>query len=151
MAIQKQCKKLIFTGYLSGANNRCVNSGVFHYWRGEKKHFRFFTRNCESIVILISYQYKMTQYNTLNVKLFNFQLIKLKSGIKNDTEVTLKLSSNVIGDSDYENNFPRKFLLTNTKASKLRKAFVDGSSPNVELSKIQLHKKVQQGFFGRRL
>ena len=33
----------------------------------------------------------MTQCNTLKVKLFNSQLIKLKSGIKNGTEVTLKL------------------------------------------------------------
>ena len=31
----------------------------------------------------------MTQYNTLNVKLFNSKLNKLKLGIKNDTEVTL--------------------------------------------------------------
>ena len=31
----------------------------------------------------------MTQYNTLKVKLFNLQLNKLKSGIKNSTEVTL--------------------------------------------------------------
>ena len=33
----------------------------------------------------------MTQYNTLNVKLSNFQLNKLKLGIKNNTEVTLKV------------------------------------------------------------
>ena len=32
----------------------------------------------------------MTQYNTLNIKLLDLQLSKLKSGIKNDTEVTLK-------------------------------------------------------------
>ena len=32
----------------------------------------------------------MTQYNTLNVKLSNSHLNKLKSGTKNDTEVTLK-------------------------------------------------------------
>ena len=31
----------------------------------------------------------MTQYNTLNVKLSNSQLNKLKSGIKNSTKVTL--------------------------------------------------------------
>ena len=30
----------------------------------------------------------MTQYNTLNVKFSNWQLNKLKSGIKNGTEVT---------------------------------------------------------------
>ena len=36
----------------------------------------------------------MTQYNTLNVKLSNSQLNKLKSGIKNNTKVTLNFSSN---------------------------------------------------------
>ena len=33
----------------------------------------------------------MTQYNTLNIKLSNSQLNKLKSGIKNGSEVTLEL------------------------------------------------------------
>ena len=45
------------------------------------------------------------------MKSSNSQLNKLKSGIKNDTEVTLKISSNVVGDSNDENNFSRKFLL----------------------------------------
>ena len=35
--------------------------------------------------------YKMTQYNTLNVKFSNVQLNKLKSAIKNGTEITLNL------------------------------------------------------------
>ena len=34
----------------------------------------------------------MTQYNTLNVKLYNSQLNKLKSEIKDGTIVTLKMS-----------------------------------------------------------
>ena len=34
----------------------------------------------------------MTQYETLNVKFSNWEHNKLKSGIKNGTEVTLKLS-----------------------------------------------------------
>ena len=46
----------------------------------------------------------MTQYNSLNVKLSNSQLNKLKSAIKNETEATLRLSSNLIGDK--EANFP---------------------------------------------
>ena len=33
----------------------------------------------------------MTQYKTLNVKLSNLQLNKLKSTVKNGTEVTLNL------------------------------------------------------------
>ena len=38
------------------------------------------------------------------------QLNKLKLGIKNCTEVTLKISKNV-GDSNDENNFPHKFVI----------------------------------------
>ena len=57
----------------------------------------------------------MTQDNTLNVKLFNSQINKLKSGIKNGTEVTLKISSNIFRDSNDENNFLDKLLLTNTQ------------------------------------
>ena len=54
--------------------------------------------------------YKMTQYNSLNVKLSNSQLNKLKSAIKNKTEIVFRLSSNMIGDSNDENNFPHKLL-----------------------------------------
>ena len=60
----------------------------------------------------------MTQYNTLNVKLSNSPLNKLKPRIKNGTEVTLKPSSNVVGDSNDENNFLRKLLLANMQVSK---------------------------------
>ena len=56
----------------------------------------------------------MTQYNTLNVKLSNSQLSKLKSAIKNRTEVILNLSSNLIGNSNDQTNFPHKLLVTET-------------------------------------
>ena len=55
----------------------------------------------------------MTQYNTLNVKLPNSKLNKLKLGIKNGNEVTLRISLNVVGDSNDENNSLHKLLLTN--------------------------------------
>ena len=55
----------------------------------------------------------MTQYNKLNAKLSNSQLNKLKSAIKNETDVVLKLSPNIIGNSDDETIFPHKLLLTN--------------------------------------
>ena len=61
----------------------------------------------------------------------NWQLNTLQSGIKNGTEVTLNLSSNGIGDSNNETNFPHKLLLTNAKVLKLRKAFANGSSANI--------------------
>ena len=75
----------------------------------------------------------MIQYNTLNITLSNTKIKKIKSGIKNGTEVTLKLSSNVVGI------FLHKLLLTNTKVSRLHKAFTNNSSANIKLSKTQLH------------
>ena len=89
----------------------------------------------------------MTQYSTLNVKLCNSQLNKLKLGIKNNTEVTLRISLNVVGDSHDQNNFPHKLLLTNTQLSTLHKAFTNNSSANIKLSKTQLYKKEQSGGF----
>ena len=45
-----------------------------------------------------------------------------------------------------------KLVLTNTKVSKLFKAFKNASSTNIKLSKIQLHKIGQsEGFLGRLL
>ena len=87
----------------------------------------------------------MTQYNSLNVKLSNSQLNKLKSAIKNETEVVLRLSPTMI--SDNENNFPHKLLLTNREVSNICKAFVNNSSTDIKLSKtIQ-----SAGFLGRLL
>ena len=60
----------------------------------------------------------MTQHNSLNVTLSNSQLNKYKSAIKNETEVVLRLSSNMIGDN--ETNFPHKLLLTNRQVSNLQ-------------------------------
>ena len=75
----------------------------------------------------------MTHDNTLNAILSNSKLNRLKSGIKNDTEVTLKLSSNVVGDSNNANNFPHKLLLANAQVLRIRKAFANGSSANIKL------------------
>ena len=85
----------------------------------------------------------MTQYNSLNVKLSNSQLNKLKSAIKNETEVVLRLSSNMIGDS--ETNFPHKLLLTNRQVANLCKAFANHLSKDIKLSKTQLFKMIQSG------
>ena len=54
----------------------------------------------------------MTQYNSLNVRLSNSQLNKLKSSIKNETDVVLRISSNMVGDSNDNINFPNELLLT---------------------------------------
>ena len=94
----------------------------------------------------------MTQYNSLNLKLPNLQLDKLKAAIEGGTEVVLRLSSNMIGDSDVKINFPHELLLTNRQVSNLRKAFADKSSTDIKLSKTQISKMIQSGgFLGRLL
>ena len=75
----------------------------------------------------------------------NSQLNKVKSEIKSGTEVTLNLSSNLIGNSNDETNFPHKLLLTDTQVSKIRKIFANGSSANIKFSKTQLSKMIQSG------
>ena len=75
----------------------------------------------------------MAQYNSLNVKLSNSQPNKLKSAIKSESEVVLRLSSNMIGDN--ESNFPHKLLLTNRQVANLRKTFANYLSTDINLSK----------------
>ena len=64
----------------------------------------------------------------------------------------MKISSNVVGDSNNQNNFLHNLLLTNTQALRLYKAFASNSSANIKLSKTQLQKIGQAGeFLGRLL
>ena len=86
----------------------------------------------------------MTQYNGLNVKLSNSQLNKLKSSIKNEADVVLRISSNMVGDSNDNTNFPHELLLTNRN---ICKAFANHSSIDIKLSKTQLSKMIQSGGF----
>ena len=89
----------------------------------------------------------MAQYNSLNVKLSNSQLNKLKSSIKNGTEVVLRLSSNMIDNSNDKTNFLRELLLTNRQIANLLKAFSNQLSTEFKLSKTQLSKMIQSGGF----
>ena len=89
----------------------------------------------------------MSQCNILNVKLPNSQFNKLKSGIKNDTLVTINLSSGPVGESNDETNYPHKSLLINTQVSKIRKAFPNELSANIKFSKLQLSRMIQLGGF----
>ena len=90
----------------------------------------------------------MTQYNSLNVKLSNSQLNKLKSSIKNETDVVLRISSNMVSNSNDNNtNFPHELLLTNRQVANIRKAFAKNTSIDIKLSKTQLSKMIQSGGF----
>ena len=89
----------------------------------------------------------MNQYNSLNVRLSNSQLNKLKSSIKNETDVVLRISSNMVGNSNDNNNFHHELLLTNRQVANIRKPFANHSSTDIKLSKTQLSKMIQSGGF----
>ena len=89
----------------------------------------------------------MTQYNSLNAKLSNSQLNKLKSSIKNENDVVLRISSNMIGNSNDNINFLHELLLTNRQVANIRKAFANHSSIDIKLSKTQLSNMIQSGGF----
>ena len=90
----------------------------------------------------------MTQYNSLNVNLSYSQLNKLKSSIKSETDVVLRISSNMVGDSnDNTTNFPHELLLTNRQVANICEAFANHSSIDIKLSKTQLSKMIQSGGF----
>ena len=84
----------------------------------------------------------MKHYNCLNVKLSNLKFNKLKSAVKNDSQVGLRLSSNMISNSNGGTNFSHKLLLTNRQFENLRKDFANYLSTDIELSKTQLSKMI---------
>ena len=94
----------------------------------------------------------MTQYNRVNVKLSTSQLNKLKSAIKNENDVVIRLSPTMTGDSNDKANFAHELLLTDRQVSSIRKAFANDSSVDIKFSKTQLSKMIQsRGFLGKLL
>ena len=79
----------------------------------------------------------------MNVKLSKSQLNKLKSGIKGEIDVVLRLSTNIIGNSDDETNFSHKLLLINRQVKNFCKAFANYLSTDIKLSKTQLSNMIQ--------
>ena len=87
----------------------------------------------------------MTQYNRVNLKLLTSQLNKLKSAIKNKNDAVIRLSLNMIGDSNDKDSFPHELLLTDRHVSSIRKAFANNSSADIKFSNAQLSKIIQSG------
>ena len=115
----------------------------------QKKLFFNFLQERQKFCDCNSIECSFYQYNSLNVKLSNSQRNKSKSAIKNETEVVLRLSSNMIGNN--ETNFPHELLLTDRQGSSLHKSFASHSSADIKLSKAQLSKMIQSGGFLSRL
>ena len=89
----------------------------------------------------------MIQYNSLNVKLSNSQLNKLKSSITNETDVVLRISSNMVVNTNDNTNFAHELLLTNRQVANIHKFFAKNISTDIKLSKTQLSKMIQSGGF----
>ena len=82
----------------------------------------------------------MTQYSSLNVKLSNSKLNKLKSSIKNETDVVLRISSNMDSNSNDNTNFPHALLLTNRQVANIRKALLKIHQLTLNCQKLNYQK-----------
>ena len=83
----------------------------------------------------------MVEYTKLNIKLTNLQLNKLKKAVKNNEEVSLRLSAKKFN----ENELAHELLLTARQNIKLRNAINNNMSTDIKLSKAQLKKFIQSG------
>ena len=72
----------------------------------------------------------MVEYSTVNVKLSDSQIKKVKDAVKNNTETTLRISLKMFD----RNNLPHEFLTARQKA-KVRNVFNNNMSTDLKLSK----------------
>ena len=85
----------------------------------------------------------MAEYNTVNAKLSNSQLNKLKSGVKNRQGTILRMNARMVS----ANNLPHELFLTTRQTTKLRNAIENNMSPDIKLSKAKISKIIQSGGF----
>ena len=81
--------------------------------------------------------------NTVNLKLTDTQLKKLKTAVKKKTEITLRMSLKRLDGNDP----PHELLLTTRQKTKLRNAFNNNMSTDLKFSKAQISKIIQSGGF----
>ena len=67
--------------------------------------------------------------------------------MKNETDVVLRISSDMVGNSNDNTNFPHKLLLTDRQVANIRKAFANNLLTDVKFPKTQLLKISQLGGF----
>ena len=85
----------------------------------------------------------MVEYNTVNAKLLDSQLNRLKSAVKNKQGTTLRMNANIFS----ANKLPHELLLTTRQATKLRNPIENNMSTDIKLSKSQISKTIQSGGF----
>ena len=83
----------------------------------------------------------MVEYNTVNSKLSNSQLNKLKSAVKNKQGRTLRMNARMFNG----NNLLHELLLTTKQTTRLRGTIENNMSTDIKLSKAQIFKIIQFG------
>ena len=85
----------------------------------------------------------MVKYNTVNAKLSNSQLYKLKNAVKKKQGTTLRMNARIFNG----NNVPRKLLLTTRQTTKLRNAIENNLKTDIKSSKTHISKRIHSGGF----
>ena len=87
----------------------------------------------------------MVEYNTVNVKLSDSQLNKLKNTVKNKQGTTLRMNVKIFRAK----KLPHELLLATRQTTKLRNATENNISNDTKLSKAQISQIIQsEGFLG---
>ena len=90
----------------------------------------------------------MVECNTINAKLSDLQLNKLKSAVKNKQGTTLRMSARMFNG----NNLTHELLLTTRQTTKLRNAIENNMATDINLNKAQISKIIQsRAFLGKLL
>ena len=85
----------------------------------------------------------MVEYTTINCKLTNVQLNKLKKSVKSNEGATLRLGIKNFNKDE----LPHELLLTTRQNTKLRNAINNNLATDIKSSKAQIKKLIQSGGF----
>ena len=85
----------------------------------------------------------MVEYNTVNAKLSDSQLSKLKNAVKNKQGTNSRINVKMFNGK----NLPHELIPTRRQATKLRSAIENNISTDIKLSKAQISKIIQSGGF----
>ena len=83
----------------------------------------------------------MVECNTINIKLSNLQLSKLKIVVKNNEGTTLRLGAKNVNNEQ----LPHELFLTQKQMTKLRNSINNNMSTDKKLSKAQIKKIIMAG------
>ena len=85
----------------------------------------------------------MVEYNTVNAKLSESQVNKLKGAVNNKQGTILRMSAKIFNG----NNLPHQLILTQRQITKLRNNIENNLQTDIKLSKAQILKIIQSGGF----